>query len=89
MKKADCVSAKGRDLSVSGRTCQSAEIALRDYGGCLLFSSWIALLPAAYKIRNRWIKVAFQTPSSNSWRRSTTNIDVKLNRPLNRFINVF
>jgi hypothetical protein len=34
--------------------------------------------PAAYRILIRWVKIAFHTPSSNLWRRSTTNIEKKL-----------
>jgi hypothetical protein len=44
------------------------------------------LLPAAYRIRIRWVKVAFHTPSSNSWRRSGTNMEKKSNPNLNSFV---
>jgi hypothetical protein len=42
------------------------------------FNEWIHSFPAAYKIRMRCVKIAFQTPSSNSWRRSGTKSEKKL-----------
>jgi hypothetical protein len=48
-------------------------------GTYLQFSVCIPSLPAAYNIHIRWVKIAFHTPSSNSWRRSGTNIEKKSN----------
>jgi len=42
------------------------------------FNAWILSTPATYSTRNRWVKMAFQTPSSNSWRRSGTSMEKKL-----------
>jgi hypothetical protein len=44
------------------------------------------LPPAAYRIRMRWVKVAFHMPSSNSCRTSETNIEKKSIPNLNSFV---
>lgn len=46
----------------------------------LQLRSWTADPPAANRILIKWVNIAFQTPSSNSCSKSTTNSVKKLNR---------
>lgn len=89
-KASDCISSKGRCNSIS----KEIECWLTQIDMCTTYlwsSSWIEEGLTSCRMRIRWMKSDFQTPSSTSWRKSTTNMSntLKFGKELNRSEKAF
>jgi hypothetical protein len=69
----DSSTTKCRNLTKPGARCAYESNQFRST--YLAFKVWILSCPSTYNTRRRCVNVAFHTPSSNSCRRSTTNIE--------------